>query len=97
MELRVSTRARRWCWVCHQTVSALRFGTNGHVSGSATMATKVAEAMVRKVATVHTHTPASQLTEVFERGEVALITDDAGVLQGILTKLDLIEVLSKRS
>ena len=65
------------------------------VSGSATLQTRVAEAMVRQVSTVQIHTPAAALKDVFERGEVALVTDESESLVGILTKLDLIELISK--
>jgi cystathionine beta-synthase len=54
----------------------------------------VAEVMVRKVHTVLPHTPSSELPRVFERGEVALVVDDECRPIGIVTKLDLIEILA---
>ena len=35
------------------------------------------------------------MPEIVERGEVALIVDEERRIQGILTKLDLIELLTK--
>ena len=56
----------------------------------------IAEVMVRKVSTVSPQADASALPRVFERGEVALVVDDERHVVGILTKLDLIEFLTKR-
>lgn len=66
----------------------------GHTSGNAS----VAEVMVRKVSTVPMHAGSGELPVIFERGEVAIVIDDDGGLVAILTKMDLIELLSaKRS
>ena len=69
------------------------------VDGRATGDTSVAEVMVRTVSTVSPHAASSELTRIFERGEVAVIVDDDRRVEGILTKLDLIEILAagKRS
>jgi cystathionine beta-synthase len=66
------------------------------VDGRAGPSSSVAEVMVRRVATVALHTPASELGAIFERGEVALVTDDAHKVVAILTKIDLIEYLAGR-
>lgn len=66
------------------------------VDGNVTGTTRVAEVMVRKVATVAPHTPASELPHIFERGEVALVVDDDRNVLGLVTKLDLIEYLTKK-
>ena len=66
------------------------------VSGRATPATSVAEIMERRVATLAAGTSAGEITGIFERGEVAVIVDEAGEVLGLLTKMDLIEVLSVR-
>ena len=66
------------------------------VSGRATPATSVAEIMERRVATLTAGTSAGEITRIFERGEVAVIVDEAGEVLGLLTKMDLIEVLSAR-
>ena len=58
--------------------------------------TSIAEVMVRKVSTIAPHAPASELPRIFERGEVALVVDDARTVLGIVTKLDMIEHLTKR-
>jgi len=66
------------------------------VAGRANDATTVAEVMERRVATVGVHANAAELPRIFERGEVALVVDEARRVLGILTKLDLIEVLAAR-
>ena len=71
---------------------ALRVLVEGNVTGK----TSIAEVMVRKVSTVAPHAPASELPRIFERGEVALVVDDTRQLLGILTKLDLIEHLTRK-
>lgn len=71
---------------------ALRVLVDGHASGS----TRVAEAMVRQVSTIGPHAPTSELPEIFERGEVALVVDEDRTIRGLVTKLDLIEHLTKR-
>jgi cystathionine beta-synthase len=65
------------------------------IDGRGSPDSSVAEVMNRKVSTVSTHDPAASLSEVFSRGEVALVIDDQR-LAGIITKLDLIEFLSRR-
>jgi cystathionine beta-synthase len=66
------------------------------VSGRIGLDATVAEAMVRKVVTVKLSQSASELVSSFERGEVALVVDDDQHLAGLITKLDLIELLGKR-
>jgi cystathionine beta-synthase len=66
------------------------------VAGRASRDTSVAEVMVRRVSTVTMHDPAGDLPAIFERGEVALVVDHEQHVQGILTKLDLIEILAAR-
>ena len=58
--------------------------------------TSIAEIMERKVSTIAPHAEASQLPHVFERGEVALVVDEERRVQGIITKLDLIEHLTRK-
>lgn len=65
------------------------------VDGHATPDSAIVEVMERRVSTVAPHAPASQLAEIFERGEVAIVVDDDRRVQGILTKLDLIDYLTK--
>jgi CBS-domain-containing membrane protein len=52
--------------------------------------------MERKVATVGTHAGSGELPRIFERGEVAIVVDDQRTVVGILTKMDLIEMLAAR-
>jgi cystathionine beta-synthase len=66
------------------------------VSGRAQKDTIVAELMERKVATVALHASSSELPRIFERGEVAIVVDDDRAVLGILTKMDLIEMLAAR-
>ncbi len=66
------------------------------VEGAATAKTSIAEVMVRKVSTIAPHAPASELPRIFERGEVALVVDDQRTVLGIVTKLDMIEHLTRK-
>jgi len=54
-----------------------------------------AEVMVRTVSTFSVHTQASELTAAFERGEVAVIIDGDQRVHAILTKVDLIHILTE--
>jgi cystathionine beta-synthase len=62
----------------------------------ASPSTSIAEIMVRKVSTIAPHADASELPHIFERGEVALVVDNDLHVKGIITKLDLIEHLTKK-
>ena len=66
------------------------------VSGRCTPATSVAKTMNRTVRTISMDQPASVLSEVFNREEVGLVVDDEGQLSGVLTKIDLVEMLANR-
>jgi cystathionine beta-synthase len=66
------------------------------VAGRANQDTTVAEVMERRVSTVPMHASAAELPHIFERGEVALVVDDARRVLGIITKMDLIEILATR-
>ncbi len=65
------------------------------VDGRASGRSAIAEVMARRVSTVSAHTSAQDLTDIFERGEVALVTDDTQRVVGIVTKMDLIDYLTK--
>ena len=58
--------------------------------------TSIAEIMERKVSTIAPHAEASQLPHIFERGEVALVVDEERNVVGIITKLDMIEHLTRK-
>ena len=64
--------------------------------GRAHKDTVCAEVMERKVSTVSLHAGSGELPRIFERGEVAIVTDDDRQVIGILTKMDLIEMLAAR-
>ncbi|HEU0034999.1 MAG TPA: cystathionine beta-synthase [Kofleriaceae bacterium] len=66
------------------------------LSGKSTKETIVAEVMERRVSTVAMHASSSELPRIFERGEVAIVVDDHRNVLGIVTKMDLIEMLSQR-
>jgi cystathionine beta-synthase len=66
------------------------------VSARAKPETTVAEAMVRRVATVEINAPAGELLGIFERGEVALVIDSDRHLLGLVTKMDLIDIVAGR-
>ncbi|CAN5647679.1 hypothetical protein BH11MYX1_BH11MYX1_55970 [soil metagenome] len=67
------------------------------ISGRVDRNTVVAEVMERKVSTVSMHAGSSELPGIFERGEVAIVVDDDNKsIIGLLTKMDLIEMLANR-
>ncbi len=66
------------------------------MTGRANKDTVCAEVMERKVSTVSLHAGSGELPRIFERGEVAIVTDDDRKVIGILTKMDLIEMLAAR-
>ena len=65
------------------------------VEGRATPASAVAEVMFRNVRTVHHAEDAGVLTRLFAEGYAALVTDDAGKLLGIVSKVDLVDYLTR--
>ncbi len=67
------------------------------VSSRADRETSVAEVMERRVSTVAMHASSGELPRIFERGEVAIVVDDASNVEAIITKMDLIEILASRS
>lgn len=66
------------------------------VAGRVSASTTVAEVMERKVSTVGMHASSSELPRIFERGEVAVVLGDDRSVIGIITKMDLIEMLASR-
>jgi len=66
------------------------------VSGRVGDQTIVGEVMVRNVSTVAMHASSGELPRIFERGEVALVVDDARQVLALITKMDLIEMLARR-
>ena len=67
------------------------------VERRASPTSQVAEVMERRVSTVGLMAGASELTRIFEKGEVAVVVDDDGQVLSIITKLDLIELLAARA
>lgn len=68
---------------------------DGLVDGRAQMDTAIVEIMSRKVSTVSTHDSAAVLSDCFRREEVALVVDQDKV-QGVLSRIDLIEYLANQ-
>ena len=66
------------------------------LSGEHSPKSTIAEVMVRKVSTIAPHASASELPRIFERGEVAIVADDQKKIIGIVTKLDLIDHLTRQ-
>ena len=58
--------------------------------------TVCAEVMERKVSTVSMHAGSGELPRIFERGEVAIVVDEDKSVIGLLTKMDLIEMLASK-
>jgi cystathionine beta-synthase len=67
------------------------------VAGRASKDTVVAEVMERRVSTVALHASSGELPRIFERGEVAIVVDDQRNVIGILTKMDLIEMIARKT
>ncbi len=65
------------------------------VDGRAGLDSKVAEVMFRNVKTVTEDDDASTLTKLFGEGLVAVVVDDAKAVKGIVTKLDLVDYLTR--
>ncbi len=65
------------------------------LDGRAEAKQAVAEVMFRNVRTVNVGEDAGALNALFQDGYVALVVDDEGKLQGLLTKLDLVDHLTK--
>jgi cystathionine beta-synthase len=66
------------------------------VAGKVSEKTIVGEVMERKVSTVAMHASSGELPRIFERGEIALVVDDERRVLGLITKMDLIEMLGRR-
>lgn len=58
--------------------------------------TPLAELMERRVSTMRMHDEASKLSDVFARGEVAIVIDDERRVLAVLTKMDLIDLVARR-
>jgi cystathionine beta-synthase len=67
------------------------------VDGRASLASAVAEVMFRNVKTIRARDDASRLLEIFAEGMVGLVVDEKDKLLGIITKMDLVDVLTARS
>jgi cystathionine beta-synthase len=68
---------------------------SGLVAGQFHLQMTVAEAMTRQVTTVLEHEPASMLPELFSRGEVAIVTNEAQGVLSIITKIDFVDYLTR--
>ena len=65
------------------------------VEGRASLSSSVAEVMFRKVRTINERDDASGLTQMFAEGLAGLVVDDSQRLIGIVTKMDLVDYLTK--
>ena len=65
------------------------------VEGNASLASTVAEVMFRNVRSVNERDDARRLSDIFSEGLVALVVDDNDQLKGLVTKMDLVDVLTK--
>jgi len=65
------------------------------VEGRASLSSSVAEVMFRKVRTVSDSEDAGSLTKLFAEGLVALVVDDSQHLKAIVTKMDLVDYLTR--
>lgn len=67
------------------------------VDGRASLSSAVAEVMFRNVKTLTAGEDAGKLLEVFSAGMVGIVVDDSERLLGIVTKMDLVDVLTART
>jgi cystathionine beta-synthase len=65
------------------------------VDGRATLASKVAEVMFRNVRTVEESDDVGLLSKIFNEGLVAVVVGEDRALKGIVTKLDLVDFLTR--
>ncbi|MBM3978330.1 MAG: CBS domain-containing protein, partial [Planctomycetes bacterium] len=65
------------------------------VEDRASLASSVAEVMFRKVRTVRADDDAGALTKLFAEGLIGLVVDGSGKLLGVVTKMDLVDFLTK--
>jgi cystathionine beta-synthase len=65
------------------------------VDGHASPESAIAEVMFRNVKTVHHAEEAGQLTALFEDGYAAFVVDDDDRLLGIISKVDLVDYLTR--
>ncbi len=66
------------------------------VDGRASLTSAVAEVMFRRVTTVREGEDAGKLLDIFTKGMVGLVVNDAGDLLGVVTKMDLVDLLTAR-
>jgi cystathionine beta-synthase len=66
------------------------------VDGRASLTSSVAEVMFRRVTTVNEREDAGKLLDLFTHGLVGLVVDDGGALLGVVTKMDLVDLLTAR-
>jgi len=64
------------------------------VHGKAALTDTVAEAMMRDPRKVHVDDDARTLTQVFTDGFIGVVVDDDNMLRGVITKLDLVDLLT---
>jgi cystathionine beta-synthase len=64
------------------------------VEGHASLQSKVAEVMFRRVHTINVRQDAGELLKMFAKDEVGLVVDDDQRLVGIVTKMDLVDHLT---
>ncbi len=65
------------------------------VENHISMASTVAEVMFRNVDSVHESEDARALSQLFADGKVGLVVDDEMRLRGLITKMDLVDVLTR--
>ncbi len=65
------------------------------VAGRAVPGSKIAEVMFRNVRTIHVNDDAGILTDLFGEGLVGLAVDDHQQLRGLITKMDLVDYLTR--
>lgn len=67
------------------------------LSGDGQMQHQISDIVSTNVATIAPDAGVSTLTEIFNRGQVAVIVDESDVVRGIVTKIDLIDYLASKA
>jgi cystathionine beta-synthase len=67
------------------------------VDGRASLSSAVAEVMFRNVVTVKASEDAGKLLDVFSKGMVGIVVDDTEQILGVITKMDLVDMLTTRA
>ena len=90
------TASRDWCSTARGWWASSSDLLEKLVDGRASLTSAVAEVMFRRVTTVRTSDDAGGPARPLRQGHGRPLLDDAGDLAGVVTKMDLVDVLTAR-